>query len=227
MNAYELYRCIREDGTSKDWAVRINPDGTITTRWGRTGKKLINIQTRKVDLTALKRSKSKKGYFWVGTYEIDVLGRINCEGHCDTGHIVQTSIPSIHWQLALGGHVSERDLIGWHEGVISTLHDRGLDLDSDSLPESQVSGIGVISCSDVALLLGLLLMKQRTPHGVRFTLRTPDNREIEPDLHRVTHLLEALGIDLPSIRPLAESLGILAPRLDLRLAILSERHCWF
>jgi len=45
MSSYELYRCIREDGTSKDWALRINPDGTVTTR-GRTGRKLINIQTR-------------------------------------------------------------------------------------------------------------------------------------------------------------------------------------
>ena len=60
MRTYELYRCIRDDGTSKDWAVRMNPDGSITTRWGRTGKKLINIQTRKVDLEALKRSKAKR-----------------------------------------------------------------------------------------------------------------------------------------------------------------------
>ena len=65
MSAYELYRCIREDGTSKDWALRINPDGTITTRWGRTGRKLINIQTRNVDSEILKRSKAKKGYGWV------------------------------------------------------------------------------------------------------------------------------------------------------------------
>jgi predicted DNA-binding WGR domain protein len=74
MSAYELYRCIREDGTSKDWAVRINPDGTVTTRWGRTGRKLINIQTRNVDPETLKRSKAKKGYIRVGHFDIDVLG---------------------------------------------------------------------------------------------------------------------------------------------------------
>ena len=77
MSAYELYRCNGDQGTAKDWAVRENPDGSITTRWGRTGRNLINYKTRKVNLKVLKRSKAKKGYQWVGTFQIDVLGQID------------------------------------------------------------------------------------------------------------------------------------------------------
>lgn len=227
MSLYELYRCIREDGTSKDWAVRINSDGSITTRWGRTGKKLINIQTRSVDLETLKRSKAKKGYRWIGTYEIDVLGRIDTEGHCDMRHVVQASTPTIHWQMAFGVQVNERDLTEWHEGIVSSLHDRGVEIDSARLPDSRFSGVGVITCDHVAVLLGLLLMKQRTPMGVRFTLKLSNHREIRPDLHEVSEILEALGTDIPSLRPLAESLGLLEPRIDLRMTIISDRHCWF
>jgi hypothetical protein len=37
MEAYDLYRFTHPDGSSKDWAIRRNPDGTLTTRWGPTG----------------------------------------------------------------------------------------------------------------------------------------------------------------------------------------------
>ena len=227
MSTYELYRCIRDDGTSKDWAVRINPDGSITTRWGRTGKKLINIQTRKIDPEALKRSKARKGYRWIGAFEIDVLGRIESDRHCDRCHVVQASTPNIHWQMALGVRVDERELTEWHEGVVSSLHDQGVELDASALPDAKVSGMGIVTCADVAILLGLLLMKQRTPLGVCFTLRLPNQREIGADIDEVSDILAALRSDLPSIRPLAESLGLLTPRIDLRMAIVSDRQCWF
>ena len=227
MSLYELYRCIREDGTSKDWAVRINPDGSITTRWGRTGKKLINIQTREVALQALKRSKSKKGYSWIGIYEIDVLGQLKEIGHCDSGHIVQPSTLSIHWQLALGIEANGRELNAWRQSVLLSLHDCGIRLDDKTLPDSEVSGLGLIICEEVTLLLGLILMKHRTPAGVRFTLRTTDHYENHSNLQGSFHLLERLGTDLPAIRPLAESLGLLAPKIDLQLAIVTDRHCWF
>ena len=227
MSAYELYRCIRENGNSKDWAVRINPDGSITTRWGRTGKNLINIQTRKVDPEALKRSKARKGYQWIGAFEIDVLGRIESDGHRDRRHVVIASTPSIHWQLALGVRVDERELTEWNEGVVSRLHDLGVELDPSSLPDAKVSGMGIVTCADVAIVLGLLLMKQRTPFGVSFTLRLSTQREIGANIDEVSDILAALRTDLPSIRPLAESLGLLTPRMDLRMAIVSDRQCWF
>lgn len=227
MSLYELYRCIREDGTSKDWAVRINPDGSITTRWGRTGKKLINIQTRKVDLLALKRSKSKKGYVRVGTCDIDTLGQIVPEGPSDSMSESPGAMPVIRWQLAFGARCSGEELDAWRDGVLQTLHDRGVELEADQLPETHQSGAGVVLCDDLSRLLGLLLLKQRTPSDVHFSLRTANHQEVEPDLQELGCLLEPLGTDLPSIRPLAESLGLLIPRIDLRMAIVSDRHCWF
>ena len=227
MNTYELYRCIREDGTSKDWAVRINPDGTITTRWGRTGRKLINIQTRRIDLESLRRSKLNKGYTLVGRYEIDVLGRIDSEGQRDTSHNVSADPRPIRWQLSLGSGIDSVDLSHWKDAAIQRLKLNGLDVDAHQLPALDRSGMGEIVCDDIGLLLALLLLKRNTPSGVSFTLRTQDNLEIEGDLHAVSIDLTPLGTDLASLRPLAESLGLLAPRIDLRLAILSDRHCWF
>ena len=226
MSLYELYRCIREDGTSKDWAVRINPDGSITTRWGRTGKKLINIQTRKVNLIALKRSKSKKGYIWMGTCEIDGLGQIVPEGRSNNLPEVRIEKPVFRWQLALGARCNSDELDAWEEGVLQTLKTSGVELDAEQLPDNHQSGAGVIGCDDLARLLGLLLLKQRTPLDVRFTLRMGNHQEVGPDLQDVAQLLEPLGTDLPTIRPLAESLGLLAPRIDLRMAIISDRNCW-
>ena len=156
-----------------------------------------------------------------------MLGRIKSDGHCDRRHVVQASTPNMHWQMALGVRVDERELTEWHEGVVSSLHDRGVELDASSLPDAKVSGMGTVICADVAIVLGLLLMKQRTPLGVSFTLRLSNQREIEADLDEVSDILGSLGTDLPSIRHLAESLGLLSPRLDLRMAIVSDRQCWF
>jgi hypothetical protein len=224
MSAYELYRCIREDGTSKDWAVRINPDGTVTTRWGRTGRKLINIQTRKVDPEHLKRSKAKKGYIRVGHFDIDVLGDLIPESSQIQGSEFTKEPLTLRWQLTFGAGVVGHELRDWRERVIVTLNAHGVLIEEASIPDVTRSGSGHVHCDDLNAFLGLLLLKQATPDGVGFTFRTADHREIDAgDLPS----LQRMGLDLSSIRPLAESLGLLEPRMDLRMAILSDRHCWF
>jgi hypothetical protein len=224
MSSYELYRCIREDGTSKDWAVRINPDGTVTTRWGRTGRKLINIQTRRVDPEHLKRSKANKGYFRIGVFDIDVLGLLIPENSTIQGSDIAEAPLILQWQLAFGASVVRRDLDAWRERVIVALNAHGVLLEEASIPDVTRSGSGHVHCDDSSALLGLLLLKQATPDGVGFTLRTADQREIDADS---LPSLQRMGLDLSSIRPLAESLGLVEPRMDLKMAILSDRHCWF
>jgi hypothetical protein len=224
MSSYELYRCIREDGTSKDWAVRINPDGTVTTRWGRTGRKLINIQTRHVDPEHLKRSKAKKGYFRIGHFDIDVLGAL-IPDHSTIQVSEGAENPlTLLWQLTFGAGVVGCDLHSWRERVIVTLNAHGVLIEEASIPDVTRSGSGHVHCDDSSALLGLLLLKQATPDGVGFTLRTADHREIDAG---GLLSLQRMGLDLSAIRPLAESLGLLEPRMDLRMAILSDRHCWF
>lgn len=224
MSSYELYRCTREDGTSKDWAVRINPDGTVTTRWGRTGRKLINIQTRQVDPENLKRSKAKKGYFRIGFFYIDVLGVLIPENSKIQVSAIAEEPLTIQWQLAFGASVVGSDLYAWRERVIVTLNAHGVLIEEASIPDVTRSGSGLVHCDDSRGLLGLLLLKQATPDGVGFTLRMADHREIDAG---GLSALQRMGLDLSSIRPLAESLGLLEPRMDLRMAILSDRHCWF
>jgi len=46
MAAWNLYRHRNSDGSSKDWAVRSNSDGSITTRWGKTADSLPGISNR-------------------------------------------------------------------------------------------------------------------------------------------------------------------------------------
>ena len=47
MTTWSLYRYRNRDGSSKDWAVRTNPDGSITTRWGKTADRLPGVSTRR------------------------------------------------------------------------------------------------------------------------------------------------------------------------------------
>jgi hypothetical protein len=131
---------------------------------------------------------------------------------------------TLRWQLTFGADVVGRDLYAWRERVIVTLNAHGVLIEESSLPDVTQSGCGYVHSDDSQALLGLILLKQATPDGVGFTLRTTDHREIDAD---GLTFLRRMGVDLSPIRLQAESLGLLEPRMDLRMAILSDRHCWF
>ena len=227
MKRYDLYRCTREDGSAKDWAIARNPDGTVITRWGRTGQNLISSQTRRADMLALERAKACKGYIWIGQCEIDDLGIIHFPDTPDEAAASQNRNPCLTWQLSLGARVNPVSLVAWRQDVVELFRGLNLNWDADLLPDTTVSGEGRLPCRHVIPLLALLVLKQRMPPGVHLSLRTSTGITVNSDLRQGGDILELFETDLSSIRPLAISLGLLEPPIDLRMAILSERDHWF
>ena len=81
MATWSLYRYRNRDGSSKDWAVRTNPDGSITTRWGKTADRLPGVSTRNgVRQFDIEKQKQAKGYVFVAEVEIDSEGKVFLPG---------------------------------------------------------------------------------------------------------------------------------------------------
>lgn len=77
MAVWNLFRYRNSDGSSKDWAVTTNADGSISTRWGKTASRLPSINTRTgIRQYDIERQKQAKGYVFVGEVEIDADGNI-------------------------------------------------------------------------------------------------------------------------------------------------------
>jgi hypothetical protein len=65
MAVWALYRHRNSDGSSKDWAVTTHPDGSISTRWGKTAARLPSVNTRhgirQFDIEKQKQAKKLSG----------------------------------------------------------------------------------------------------------------------------------------------------------------------
>ena len=79
----------------------------------------------------------------------------------------------------------------------------------------------------VLFLMALQMVTQDLPPGVRVSLATEDGIEIGHDLRSETAVLTLFGTDLEGVRPLAETLGLLQPRINLAEAILTDHDSWF
>ena len=81
MANWQLFRYRNHDGSSKDWAVTTNPDGSISTRWGKTAARLPSVNTRhSIRQFDIERQKQAKGYVWVGDVAIDSDGIVFLPG---------------------------------------------------------------------------------------------------------------------------------------------------
>src|SRR5664279_4327712 len=81
MTVWNLYRYRNSDGSSKDWAVTTHPDGSISTRWGKTASCLPGVNTRHgIRQFDIERQKQAKGYVFVAEVTIDSDGKISLPG---------------------------------------------------------------------------------------------------------------------------------------------------
>ena len=65
----------------------------------------------------------------------------------------------------------------------------------------------------------LMALKQQGFAGVEIGIATENGRELSADLKAEPEVLAFFGTDLDSIRPVAEMLGLLQPRLNLASAM--------
>ena len=245
MATWSLYRYRNRDGSSKDWAVRTNPDGSITTRWGKTADRLPGVSTRSgVRQFDIERAKQAKGYVYVAEVEIDSEGKVFLAGQVRPEHSVPSlpAIGALYWHiecradpdtgLALG--IEVRRLLD----IMQALSEYGanpeqtwpgwqqlLDLSLNAEPFVQSGQIK--QAHGVLPWLLLMALKHQALEGVEIGIATENSRELSADIKAEPEVLAWFGTDLDSVRPVAEMLGLLNPRLNLASALSDTDDCWF
>lgn len=245
MDTYDLYRFTHADGSSKDWAVRQNANGTVTTRWGPTGPVLPQSKTRRGDKRNLVQAKLRKGYVPVGTVRIDKEGRVHAVDSTPATRSEPEQKPedALYWRIRVGVSVPHAALADWAKSVSDAADRlaevlgwaRGERSDFEPgaignwrIPGTRTSGAGQIPITQsVVPLLVLMAMKRLAPEGTTMSVATEDGIEVGTDLRAEARLLAQFGTYLEGVRPLAEALGLIEPRINLSRAIQSDHDWWF
>jgi hypothetical protein len=244
MAVWSLFRYRYRDGRSKDWAVTSNADGSISTRWGKTASRLPSINTRTgIRQHDIERQKQANGYVFVGEVEIDADGNIrlprsapmltetppvavdklywhvDCRaGHAtllDMGIALRRWLGDLEaWSQAQGLAVS--DWSGWQRLVDVSLGEEAFDLSGQIHREH-----GVLPW------LWLMALKHAAFPGVSVGIATESGRDVSADLKAETEILALFDTNVEVLRPLAEILGLLKPRLNLALAMADHTDHWF
>ena len=255
MAAWNLYRHRNTDGSSKDWAVRSNSDGSITTRWGKTADTLPGVSNRYgVKQHDIEKQKQAKGYVLVGEVDIDVNGNVVFPGNASATQLQgpepdsnPVSVPaqpveSLYWTINCHAKRAVRVDLGIEVrrliGVIQHFSD------GHATPEQEWNGwqqlIDVTLNGETFELSGqiksthgvlpwlfLLALKAKGFTGVDIDIATETARDLSVDLKAEQEVLAFFGTDLDSIRDTAEVLGLLKPRLNLAAAMSDTDDCWF
>ncbi|WP_347987595.1 hypothetical protein [Methylomonas sp. AM2-LC] len=259
MAKWNLFRHRNSDGSSKDWAVKSNSDGTITTRWGKTASCLPSSGTRSgIIQTVIERQKRNKGYVFVAEVDIDQDGNVSLASQNQNGNLNQqpeadgspslqpdnsrSVVDILYWHIeckadhdtcvTLGIEVRrmlgsiqacddlfpkpEQDWDGWQQLIDHTLNPQAF---TQSGQIQQVHGV-------MPWLL-LMALKFKGFVDLEIGMASENSREISADLKAEPEVLAFFGADLEAVRPLAEMLGLLKPKLNLALAMADQDDNWF
>jgi len=250
MAVWALYRYRHRDGSSKDWAVITHPDGSISTRWGKTAARLPSVNTRNgVRQFDIEKQKQAKGYVFVAEVTIDNDGNVAFPGQ-NQNHVNQQAenehlrplVETLYWHIDckadhdtcvnLGNEVrrmlgdlqacddrvtqAEQDWDGWQQLLALTLN------------AEQFTQSGQIQqAHGVMPWLFLLALKYKGFADIDIDIATEHSRELSADLKAEPEVLAFFGTDLDSVRPVAERLGLLKPKLNLALAMADQDDSWF
>jgi len=251
MAAWNLYRHRNSDGSSKDWAVRSNSDGSITTRWGKTADRLPGVSNRYgLKQLDIEQQKQAKGYVLVGAVDIDVNGNVVFPGKTpatqsqgpDPEPLPTPPVEALYWTIECRAKQSNRVELGIEArrliGVIQALSDghatseqewNGWQQFIDATLNAEVFELSgqIKSAHGVLPWLFLLALKAKGFKGIEIDIATETARDLSVDLKAEQDVLTFFGTDLDSIRETAEVLGLLKPRLNLAAAMSNTDDCWF
>ena len=231
-SAFELYRYYHQDGSSKDWAVRNNGDGTVTTRWGKTATTLPSSSTRRKPIHDLTREKTGKGYSYLGKVEINENGRILNHPSVSSQQQTDQVSSKIYWRIKppaidndvrakLASQVARLQALspidGW-EGITA--------MAKLCKTDSVKSASGQIAKEDSILpVLWLMALKIQFDH---VHMADEAGIDVSTDIKAETGVLAFFETDIATIRPMAEKLGLLQARIDMANAATAEiEDCWF
>ncbi len=255
MAAWNLYRHRNTDGSSKDWAVTTNTDGSITTRWGKTASKLPGVRHRRgIRQFDIETQKQAKSYVFVAVVDIDGDGNVVFPGKTsatpsqwpESGanpvSVPAPPVEALYWTVDCHVKQSIRVELGIEVrrliGVIQNLSDghatseqewngwqQFIDATLNAEP-FELSG-QIKSVHGVLPWLFLLALKAKGFKGVEIDIATETARDLSVDLKAEQEVLAFFGTDLDSIRDTAEVLGLLKPRLKLAATMSDTDDCWF
>jgi len=232
-STWELYRFYHSDGSAKDWAVRDNGDGTVTTRWGKTATTLPSSSTRRKPIHDLTREKTGKGYSCLGKVEINENGRIlNHPSESSQQQTAQAQVESkIYWRIKppaiddvvrskLAAEVEKLKallIMGSWQGMLS--------IEKLCRRNSVKSASGQIAKEDSILpVLWLMALKNQFDY---VHLSDEAGIDVSTDIKAETGVLSFFETDIATIRPLAEKIGLLQVRINIAKAATAEiEDCW-
>jgi len=250
MSVWNLYRYRNNDGSSKDWAVTTNPDGSISTRWGKTAVRLSSVNTRKsIRQFDIEKQKKPKAMCLFAEVAIDSDGKVTNPAPLTLSPpLTPPPVSALYWHIdckadhdtcvRLGLEV--RRMLGAiqslqsDEAVSENAVDPGQTWEGWqqllrlTLNAEQFTQSGQIKPVHGPLpWLFLLALKHQGFTGINIDIVTEGSREVSVDLKAEPEVLAWFGTDLDSIRPTAELLGLLKPRLNLASALSDTDDCWF
>jgi len=224
-NQYELYRFSNNDGTTKDWAVRANSDGSYTSRWGRTGTRLQSKTFQNMlPMQDHIREKTNKGYKLIGMVFIDDDEKVSSVSLAASSHQPQESL-RIYWRIKVQNAVLASPELPFLKGKSAGFSVRILQKFPDCLWVKNVAeghgdfiqtGAGFLTKEHgVGSLLLLMALKKHAPDGIAISMSHEGGLEISDQINFETEALSFFDSNLESIRPLAEDLELLVKRIDL------------
>jgi len=249
MDEFELYRFNHHDGSSKDWAIRDNHNGTFTTRWGKTGPRLPGEKTKPTrhsrEVVELTNSKLQKGYAHVGTVFMDSNGNLQGQPQPKPRlktpptepkiRMPRTRSGTVYWDVKIDGQLvgQARQALGRQ---ILTIAGQIKSVGSFKLPPSWDGWAKLAGFADekgttdmnapdglsgqvrkrhgIVPLLFLMALRDAKLQGVSVGLAGDDGLELF-DIKSEDFLFDLFGTSLNAVRPLAEALGLIQPRIDL------------
>jgi hypothetical protein len=262
MANWSLFRYRNSDGSSKDWAVTTHPDGSISTRWGKTAARLPGVNTRNsVRQFDIERQKQNKGYVFVAEVDIDHDGHVAFPGPNRNPGVQQPDenrqaeaehsrslVETLYWHIDC--QASHEVCVEWGNAVRRLLDAIQALQNDESVSANAVkpdqAWNGWQQLLDLTLKrhaftqsgqiqqahgimpwLVLMALKFKDFAGVEIGIATEHGREVSADLKAESEVLAFFGTDLDSIRPAAEILGLLKPKLNLALAMADQDDSWF
>jgi len=225
---FTLYRYYNENGSSKDWAVRDNKDGTFTAAWGKTGA---TFQLKTTDKTGSPfvvdtkiSEKLRKGYNLVSSIYIDLDTKevTYSKPVSDMNSVSSSDASKIHWSFL--GRFYKNNL-----DEVTNFHQKTYEIISNLYPDfknpilNPGSGSFDISLDNAGFFVFLMAFNKEFS---AFKMVDDVGIAISDELKNETEILKKIGCSIDDVRVVAENLHLLVKPLDFS-NIGSEQNFYF
>jgi hypothetical protein len=227
---YGLYRYYHQDGSSRDWAIRDNHDGTITRRYGKTGSRLAATTSHSyntvLEMDGLVKKKCGKGYQYIGVHYIDDDGKPSKEEAPPTHNKPVVLEPFIHWRVRYpsslyrdGGNPLFVNYISTISGLLAVFSKTGpestgwirafLARQASILEGGTIAGQLSKSDGVIPLLFLMALKKSQHETFINIYISADNGDDISHKLTEETQALAFFGESSANVRKIAEETGLL------------------